>query len=75
MIGLPRGDLTSEEIRDGAVQLTKLLRVGEYTDPAGRRQKVNGDMTKVRQCKGLAPAAAKLISAVEHTSSRVDGDA
>ena len=43
-----QGSLTSEEIRDGAVQLTKLLRVGEYTDPIGRKHKVAGDMTKVR---------------------------
>ena len=58
---------------NGAVQLTKLLRVGEHTDPGGRRHKVGGDMTKVRYCKGLTLAASKLTAAVEHTSRRIEG--
>ena len=50
-----------------------MLRVGQYTDPSGRTQKVDGDMTKARYCSGLTPAAQKLIAAVEHTSRRVQG--
>ena len=45
------GELTSQDIEDGAVQITQLLRSGQYQDPAGRWQKVAGDVTKVRNCK------------------------
>ena len=65
--------LTSSDLEEAAIQILHMLRYGFYTDPAGRKHWIEGDMTKVRLCKGLSDASRKLLSAIEHTSRRVEG--
>ena len=73
-LSVPRSSLvTAHEIEEGAIQICKALQQGVYRDPAGGVHRVSGDMTKVKQCAGLTPAAHKLLAAVEHTSQRVEG--
>ena len=73
-LSVPRSSLvTAQEIEEGAIQICKALQQGVYRDPAGGVHRVSGDMTKVKQCAGLTPAAHKLLAAVEHTSQRVEG--
>ena len=45
---------------------------GSYSTPSGK-QKVNGDLTKVRWVEGLSPAAYRLLQNIEHSSRTLPG--
>ena len=64
--------ITPEEISEGAKQIYRAL-AGKYQDVNGKKQKVMGDMTKVRYVPGLGRAAHKLLANIEHTSRRLPG--
>ncbi|CAK0792868.1 unnamed protein product, partial [Prorocentrum cordatum] len=64
--------LTPAEIAEGAKQIYQALD-GKYVDINNRKQKVNGDMTKVRHVPTLGKAAHKLLTHIEHTSRRLSG--
>ncbi|CAK0903535.1 unnamed protein product, partial [Prorocentrum cordatum] len=64
--------LTPAEIGEGANQIYRALD-DKYVDISNRKQKVNGDMTKVRHVPGLGKAAHKLLTHIEHTSRRLAG--
>ena len=57
--------LTPEEIGEGPKQIYRALD-GKYGDVHNRKQKVVGDMTKVRHVPGLGKAAHKLLTNIEH---------
>ncbi|CAK0868048.1 unnamed protein product [Prorocentrum cordatum] len=57
---------------DRAKQIYRALD-GKYVDINNRKQKVNGDMTKVRHVPGLGKGAHKLLTHIEHTSRRLSG--
>ena len=58
--------LTPAKLEEGAKQIVDAL-WGSYTTPSGK-QKVNGDLTKVRWVDGLSPAAHRLLQNIEHAS-------
>ncbi|CAK0800914.1 unnamed protein product, partial [Prorocentrum cordatum] len=64
--------LTPEQIGEGAKQIYRALDM-KYVDINGRKQKVKGDMTKVRHMPNLGKAAHKLLTHIEHTSRRLPG--
>ncbi|CAK0819674.1 unnamed protein product, partial [Prorocentrum cordatum] len=64
--------LTPEQIGEGAKQIYRALDM-KHVDINGRKQKVKGDMTKVRHVPNLGKAAHKLLTHIEHTSRRLPG--
>ncbi|CAK0901015.1 unnamed protein product, partial [Prorocentrum cordatum] len=64
--------ITAEEISEGAKQIYRAL-AGKYQDVNGKKQKVMGDMAKVRHVPGLGRAAHKLLANIEHASRRLPG--
>ena len=63
--------LTPAKLEEGAKQIVGAL-WGSYTTPSGK-QKVNGDLTKVRWVEGLSPAAHHLLQNIEHASRTLPG--
>ena len=59
-------------IGKGAIEIAKGL-WSRYTDVSGRKQAVNGDMTKVRYVNGLSEAAQTLLKYIEHASRKLPG--
>ena len=64
-------ELTPAKLREGAKQIVKAL-WGSYTTPSGK-QKVNGDLTKVRWVEGLSLAAHRLLQNIEHACRTLPG--
>ena len=63
--------LTPAKLEEGAKQIVNAL-WGSYSTPSGK-QKVNGDLTKVRWVEGLSPAAYRLLQNIEHSSRTLPG--
>ena len=63
---------TPASLEKGAIEIAKGL-WGQYTDVSGRKQAVNGDMTKVKYVNGLSEAAQILLKHIEHASRKLPG--
>ena len=63
---------TSEELESAAIEIVRGLE-GTYEDVHGRKQKVNGDFTKLRHVKKLSEAARRLLQNLEHTGRQLKG--
>ena len=63
---------TSQELESAAIQIVRALE-GTYEDAHGRKQKVNGDFTKLRHVKTLDEAARRLLQNLEHTGRQLRG--
>ena len=59
--------LSAEDIERGALQLVGAL-AGAYTDSAGRKKQVQGDVSKLPFVPGLGPAACKLNRNLQHVT-------
>ena len=66
-------DGSDRAIGEAAAHLYKLLWEGEYMDFAGRRQKVNGDISKVSRIIGLSATQQALLQNYFFMSSRIPG--
>ena len=64
-------ELTPAKLEEGAKQIVNAL-WGSYSTPTGK-QKVNGDLTKVRWVEGSSPAAYRLLQNIEHASRSLPG--
>ena len=64
--------ISGEDLEQAAISICKALK-GKYKAPDGKVRPVNGDMTKVRYAIGLHPAALKMLSNIEHTTSKIPG--
>ncbi|CAJ1424274.1 unnamed protein product, partial [Effrenium voratum] len=64
--------LSAEDIEHGALQLVGGL-VGSYTDSAGRKKQVQGDVSKLPFVPGLGPAARKLLRNLQHATRILPG--
>ena len=63
---------TAEELESAAIQIVRALE-GTYQDAHGRKQKVNGDFTKLRHVKSLSEAARRLVQNLEHSGRQLRG--
>ena len=63
---------TPASLEKGAIEIAKGL-WGKYTDVSGRKQAVNGDMTKVKYVNNLSEAAQILLKNIEHASRKLPG--
>ena len=64
--------LTAADIEAGAVRIRQALK-GEYTDSAGKKQLVRGDLAKVRLLPNSGPAAEELLKQVDHIPRKMPG--
>ena len=64
-------ELTPAKLEEGAKQIVEAL-WGSYSTPSGK-QKVNGDLTKVRWVEGLSVAAHRLLQNIEHACRTLPG--
>jgi hypothetical protein len=63
--------LTPRDLETGSIEIMRAL-YGSYTDVNGKKQNVNGDMTKIRYVP-LSRAAQRLVQNIEHTTRRLPG--
>ena len=63
---------SAEDLESAAIEICRRLD-GTYVDVHGRRQKVNGDFTKLRHIKDLSEASKRLLQNLEHTGRQLKG--
>ena len=64
----------AQELEEGAIIICTAFD-GDYTNPSlsNRRQKINGDLTKVRWATSLTGAGRKLLDNLEYVCSQIPG--
>ena len=65
--------LTATDIDKASLELLLAALTGHYTESTGRKQPVNGDMTKVGRVQNLSSTAVKLLRSISQTSQRLPG--
>ena len=63
---------TPKELENASIEICNSL-CGEYKDERGRRQKVQGDLSKVRKVKNLSEPARRILNRVHTVAQTIEG--
>ena len=63
---------TAKELENASIEICNSL-CGEYRDESGRRQKVQGDLSKVRKIKNLSEPARRILNRVHTVAQTIEG--
>ena len=63
---------TPKELENAACEICNAM-FGEYRDETGRRQKVQGDLAKVRKVRNLSEPARRILNRVHTVAQTIEG--